>query len=332
MGSFGVLCTLLILLHSEGYLCGDGDQSRAKALDERFHDFMKTHNRTYENQEEANHRFKIFATNMEKSRKLQEEERGTAEYGVTKFSDMSADEFMSRSLKPTFSRKCEKPDIDNLTTKHSKGLDWSKRNAVTPVKNQVCCSRKDCKSCWAFAVVGNIESQWFLKHGRLTSLAEQELIDCTETSNGCSSGHINLAFEDVINLGGLMAETDYSYTAMKGRCQFKSDRTVAKIRSFVCLPKNETVMQQYIATNGPLTALVNAVMLQHYENGILRSNCAAKDWDHAILIVGYGVEGDIPYWIVKNSWGENWGENGYFRLYRGENTCGIKNFSMSAVV
>ncbi|XP_051901077.1 cathepsin F-like isoform X2 [Pristis pectinata] len=167
-------------------LCGDAEQCRGAGLAEdkmaqMFRDFMKTYNKTYKDQKEEKRRFKIFVENAEKVRLLQESEEGTARYGVTKFSDISADEFTHGSLKPVAKESCEKVSFSNPLNNLSEAMDWRKLHAVTPVKDQ-----QQCKCCWAFAVVGNVESQWFIKKQKLISLAEQELLDCGAQTNNCS--------------------------------------------------------------------------------------------------------------------------------------------------
>ncbi|XP_067877516.1 cathepsin F-like isoform X2 [Heterodontus francisci] len=278
------LCLLLVslLLRSEGYRCGDGGQCHSEVLDSKqletaFHDFMKAYNKTYKDQAETIRRFKIFVENMERARKLQEAERGTAKYGVTKFSDLSADDFKSGMLESPDKHLCSPLNSVNGVGKIPDMVDWRKNHSVTPVKDQ-----GDCRSCWAFAVVGNVESQWSIKNKVLISLSDQEVLDCT-TAGNCSGGHIDLAFHDVIKLGGLMTEDSYSYAGKVGTCRFKNDKVVAKVKSCVSIAHDETEL-------------------------------------------------GTPYWTVKNSWGTNWGEKGYLRVYRGKNTHGIKDFPMSVVV
>ncbi|XP_067877789.1 cathepsin W-like [Heterodontus francisci] len=169
------LCLLLVslLLRSEGYRCGDGGQCHSEVLDRKqletaFHDFMKAYNKTYKDQAETIRRFKIFVENMERARKLQEAERGTAKYGVTKFSDLSADEFKSGMLESPDKHLCSPLNSVNSVGKIPDMVDWRKNHSVTPVKDQ-----GDCRSCWAFAVVGNVESQWSIKNKVLISLSDQ---------------------------------------------------------------------------------------------------------------------------------------------------------------
>uniref|UniRef100_A0A6I8PDZ7 Peptidase C1A papain C-terminal domain-containing protein n=1 Tax=Ornithorhynchus anatinus TaxID=9258 RepID=A0A6I8PDZ7_ORNAN len=282
------------------------------------------------------------------ARKLQEEDQGTAEFGVTPFSDLSEDEFLS-----LYAPRFRMPSgWANQTARVPEGpllrqtCDWRKRRAVTPVKNQ-----GSCRSCWAFAAVGNVESLWFLRSGdRLVSLSVQELLDCGRCGNGCEGGYTWDAFLTVLSNRGLAREEDYPYKAQvrPGRCRAQKFRA-AWIHDFLMLPRDEQYMARYVADNGPITVTINMALLQLYVGGVLhptRSNCDPDLLNHSVLLVGFGfgdtsapslppppsLDGGYPHWILKNSWGPKWGEEGYFRLHRGNNACGIAKYPVTAVV
>ncbi|XP_078063915.1 cathepsin L-like, partial [Mustelus asterias] len=236
------------------------------------------------------------------------------------------EEFKSGSLQPISKPSCDKVPFQSNGNKVPNSKDWRHQGAVTSVKNQ----GNSCKACWAFAVVSNVESQWAIKTKVLKSLSTQELLDCSDAGN-CSSGYIDLALLSVVKKG-LMSEESYRYKADVEHCHQNQNQVVAKIKRCLRLNPDESEMKQYVSQNGTITTLVNLGGLQHYTNGILRSNCPTNPTDHAVMIAGYSVEGNLPYWIVKNSWGTKWGEKGYVRIYRGENTCGIRKYPMSAEV
>ncbi|XP_072101845.1 cathepsin F-like [Mobula birostris] len=294
-----------------------------------FQDFMKTYNKTYKDQEEELRRFEIFMQNMEEVRKLQEAEQGTARYGVTRFSDLSADEFTLGSSRALEDNRCEKVSLHKHVEHLPEAKDWRDDN-VTPVKNQMKGNGK-CKSCWAFSVVGNVESQWSIRKKQLISLSEQELLDCGSKGNNCKEGRIDVAFEDVKKIG-LVKEDDYPYEGKVSTCHQRQKKTVVKIQNCIWLPENERAMQQYVAFNGTISVLVTLLPIQQYKGGIMKTCSEMNKTFHAMLIVGYGIEDSTPYWIVKNSWGKDWGEEGYIRIYRGAKVCGINKFAMSAVV
>ncbi|TPP62395.1 Secreted cathepsin L 1 [Fasciola gigantica] len=212
-------------------------------------------------------------------------------------------------------------------------FDWRTKGAVTEVKDQGYCG-----SCWAFGTVGNIETQWFLKNGTLLSLSVQQLLDCDEKDEACNGGLPEWAFPQIIKMGGLMSEKAYPYEARKeSSCHLVNKNITAKIDDWAQLPKNETKLAAWLAQNGTITVGINANFLQFYLGGISHPPhflCSDEGLDHAVLLVGYGVSSILsrPYWIVKNSWGLGWGESGYFRLYRGDGTCGINADATTSII
>ncbi|CAI9608954.1 unnamed protein product, partial [Staurois parvus] len=197
--------------------------------------------------------------------------------------------------------------------------DWRKMGVISEVKDQ-----GQCGSCWAFAAVGNIEAQWGIQ-GNPRNLSVQQIIDCGPCDDGCTGGYTWDAYITVLKEGGLVSEDQYPYYAVRKECR-KGLSPVAWIHDFQMLAKNETEMVTYVGNHGTLTVIINNALLQHYKNGIIHNlhhNCSPDYLNHAVLIVGYVKKKQIPYWIVKNSYGPNWGEKGYFRIFLGKNICGI---------
>lgn len=147
---------------------------------------------------------------------------------------------------------------------------------------------------------------------------------------------VNIFFREIERLGGLETESDYPYLQHKqSSCKLDKDKIVAYINGSVVLPKDEKKIMVYLAKNGPLSVGINATPLQFYNGGIhhpWKFFCNKDGMNHAVLLVGYGEEKGTPFWVVKNSWGTGWGEHGFFRLYRGDNTCGIAELVTSAVI
>uniref|UniRef100_A0A9J7WUR6 Cathepsin F n=1 Tax=Cyprinus carpio carpio TaxID=630221 RepID=A0A9J7WUR6_CYPCA len=282
---------------------------------------------------EAEKRLRIFQENMKTAQTLQSLEQGSAEYGVTKFSDLTEDEFRMMYLNPMLSQWSLKKEMKPATpasTAAPDSWDWRDHGAVSSVKNQGMCG-----SCWAFSVTGNIEGQWFKKTGQLLSLSEQELVDCDKLDQACGGGLPSNAYEAIEKLGGLETETDYSYTGHKQSCDFSSGKVAAYINSSVELPDNENEIAAWLAENGPVSAALNAFAMQFYRKGVshpLKIFCNPWMIDHAVLLVGFGQRNGIPFWAIKNSWGEDYGEQGYYYLYRGSKLCGINKMCSSAIV
>uniref|UniRef100_A0A8C5PTT3 Cathepsin F n=1 Tax=Leptobrachium leishanense TaxID=445787 RepID=A0A8C5PTT3_9ANUR len=277
-----------------------------------FKDFMTTYDRKYKDDAEFTTRFQIFSKNLKKAQEIQEMDQGTAEYGITKFSDLTEEEFRTFYLNPLLSSQPPRPMKAAAipTDPPAAQFDWRDHGAVTEVKNQGMCG-----SCWAFSVTGNIEGQWFLKKGSLVSLSEQELVDCDQVDHACGGGLPSSAYEAIENLGGLETEQDYSYHGQKDSCTFSTGKVSAYINSSVEISKDETEIAAWLAKNGPISIALNAFAMQFYRKGIshpFRILCSPWMIDHAVLLVGYGERNGKPFWAIKNSWGPDWGEQGIF--------------------
>ncbi|EHH22649.1 Cathepsin F [Macaca mulatta] len=297
-----------------------------------FKNFVITYNRTYESKEEARWRLSVFVNNMVRAQKIQALDRGTAQYGVTKFSDLTEEEFRTIYLNPLLR---EEPGNKMKQAKSVGDLappewDWRSKGAVTKVKDQGMCG-----SCWAFSVTGNVEGQWFLNQGTLLSLSEQELLDCDKMDKACMGGLPSNAYSAIKNLGGLETEDDYSYRGHMQACNFSAEKAKVYINDSVELSQNEQKLAAWLAKKGPISVAINAFGMQFYRHGIsrpLRPLCSPWLIDHAVLLVGYGNRSDIPFWAIKNSWGTDWGEKGYYYLHRGSGACGVNTMASSAVV
>ncbi|KAF8821120.1 cathepsin CPL, partial [Cardiosporidium cionae] len=201
-------------------------------------------------------------------------------------------------------------DINTLP----KSVDWRKNGCVTPVKDQ------GIGSCWAFSTTGAIESAVCIATGKLYSLSEQQLVDCSNNggNQGCNGGEMQAAFTYAIQEHGLCTESDYPYMAQDQSCLEKSCKDVAPISSFKGVQSgSSSALTATIATRGPASVAVDGggQAFRFYNDGILDIPCGDA-LDHAVLAVGYGTDESSgeDYWIVKNSWGTGWGENGYIRI------------------
>jgi len=304
-----------------------------------FQQFQRIHQKIYLDDKETNKRFQIFKENLNRIEELNEQDDGTAVYGITHLADLSEEEFTQYYLNERLSSSkhiSEAPKSLKDPLKVSPdAFDWRNESAVTDVKNQ-----GQCGSCWAFSVTGNIEGIWKVKKGDLIPLSEQELVDCDKVDEGCNGGFMTVAFEQIIAMGGLMTEDDYKYEGKQhNQCQLDKQKVKVQINGYLNITSDENGMAEWLANNGPISIGLNANMMQFYFRGVAhprRILCNPQGLNHGVLLVGYGVEQkrskSIPYWIIKNSWGPHWGEKGYYRLYRGDGTCGVNLMCSSAIV
>merc|ERR1719290_328857 len=206
-------------------------------------------------------------------------------------------------------------------------VDWRPKGYVTPVKDQ-----KQCGSCWAFSATGSLEGQNFKKTGKLVSLSEQNIMDCSvpEGNHGCFGGIMDKAFEYVIKNNGVDTESSYPYEAVNGKeCKFNKDNIGATMSSYHDIPQNsEADLQKAVATIGPISVAIDASQptFHFYKEGIYHDKkCSSTHLDHGVLAVGYGAEENgKSYWLVKNSWNTSWGMKGYIKMAKDKhNACGI---------
>jgi C1A family cysteine protease len=324
-----------------------------------FEQWMRDNNKVYLVAGEKEMRFHNFQLTL---KRIQEESiiMPSATFGLNKFSDMSVEEFQKthKSAQKYPGQQLARSCLSNGVTLYESDVkipdalptsfDWRAKGMVTPVKDQ-----GGCGSCWAFSTIGNIESQNAIKGNKLTQFSEQLIVDCSHScineppygtvcNQGCDGGWMWSAMYDVLSWGGVETEVQYPYTGQDGTCNLNTKIVTAKISNYTCLTNpntngvSETVMAAYLVNHGPISIAMDATPLMDYSSGILNpgtSGCSQNQLDHAILIVGYGVDTtqnpSVPFWIIKNSWASSWGENGYFRIIRGQGACGLNEAVVS---
>ena len=214
-------------------------------------------------------------------------------------------------------------------TEVNKNVDWRKRGVVTNVKNQ-----GDCGSCWAFSSTGSIEGINAIKYNKLYNASEQQLIDCStrEGNKGCQGGLMDNAFKYVIQNKGLCSENDYSYKQEESFCKSFRCNNIVNIDDYSDIKPNDENILMKAVSQQPVSVAIQANLssFKFYKSGIYQDDECGDQLDHGVLIVGYGKDDltDLDYWIVKNSWTSNWGENGYIRILRNykksvSGMCGI---------
>ncbi|KAK3441211.1 hypothetical protein EUGRSUZ_B01504 [Eucalyptus grandis] len=311
-------------------------QARSRELHEatmreRHDQWMARHGRVYQDDAEKERRFSIFKNNVDLVESFNKNGNKPYTLAINAFADLTIEEFKAsrngymRSSSPR--QVSTKPfRYENVTAVPS-SMDWRKKGAVTPIKNQ-----GQCGSCWAFSAVGAMEGIIQLTTGKLISLSEQELVDCDTSGkdHGCEGGYMDDAFKFIIGRHGLTTETNYPYQAVDGTCNArKANSSAAKITGYADVPANNESALLKAVGHQPVSVAIDAGewAFQFYSSGIFTGECGTN-LDHGVTAVGYGTsENGTKYWLVKNSWGTGWGEKGYIRMKRDidakEGLCGI---------
>uniref|UniRef100_A0A1D1Y688 Cysteine proteinase RD21a n=1 Tax=Anthurium amnicola TaxID=1678845 RepID=A0A1D1Y688_9ARAE len=295
-----------------------------------FEDWQVKHDKSYQNKEEKERKFEIFRSNLlfiDEHNRL--ENNHSYIVGLNSLADLSNEEYRSIYLTPqlNMSEILYTPVTDwelqmEEETQQPSSIDWRDKGAVGPVKNQGSCS-----SCWAFTAIATVEGINAIVTGNLITLSEQELVDCDMSNTHCQPGHTHKAFKYIQRNGGIDTDTNYPYKARQEVC--KSNRNqVVTIDGYSWASKNNERGLKLQVSRQPVGSAIDASgpELQLYKRGVFNEYCGTTQ-NHAVTIVGYGTEGGMDYWLIKNSYGKKWGDGGYIKLRRNVSDrvgkCGI---------
>jgi len=348
---------LIPLICSTSVSLGDGFtlpkvENLETHIDNLWKNFKKGYRVMYNTSSEEVKRFKIFTNNIKMIIKHNlENDLGIHTYrlGINKYATLTSQEFRREyngfkrpkdsHLKSSNIRRLHTPASPYINLPTS--VDWRTQGIVTPVKDQ-----GQCGSCWAFSTTGALEGYHARATGKLVSLSEQQLVDCSKNwgTDGCDGGYMDDAFKYVHDNKGIVSEKAYPYVGKDAEaCKFSRKSGVASTcAGFVDIPEgNETALQEAVALHGPVSVAIDASQqsFQFYVSGVYSdANCSSEDLDHGVLAVGYGVvndpvKGQQSYWIVKNSWSAAWGDKGYLKIARNKNNmCGISTSASYPIV
>jgi len=301
-----------------------------------FMAFLKKFEKKYESLEALEARFDIFRQNLKEILEHNSIIGKNFTMGVNQFTDLSPEEFkadyangLGLGVFGVDKTACKTYAPTGKVVPDS--WDWREHGAVTPVKNQ-----GQCGSCWSFSASGAMEGAWAIKTTDIISISEQQLVDCSKKYGnlGCKGGFMDNAFQYAID-NGMCSEESYPYnsgvTKTGGSCVECKPVVAIKACSDVP-PNNQVALKEAVALIGPISIALDAEtkLFQSYKSGVITSESCGTNLDHGVLIVGYGEEDSIKYWLVKNSWGASWGDAGYIKIARSEskNDAGICGIAM----
>jgi KDEL-tailed cysteine endopeptidase len=298
----------------------------------QFNIFQNRFNKVYSTLEEVETRFDIFKTNWINIIHHNSLPNQNFTMGINQFTDLTPYEFKTKFTR-NIDTKVGSYGCNSFTNSPSSNaptsIDWRKKNAVTSVKDQ-----GQCGSCWTFSSTGASEGAWAIKTGNLIDLSEEQLVECATGmqygSHGCNGGQMEGAFKYLIQ-NGQCSLSSYPYTSGTGKSgSCKSCTPVAHFASCSDVKPNDQISLKGAVLQQPVAVAIEAdtKYFQSYSGGIIDSPSCGTTLDHGVLIVGYGEENGMKYWILKNSWSTSWGEEGYFRILRSDSTndpgiCGV---------
>jgi C1A family cysteine protease len=349
-GTFKMLLTIIPLLFMFA------ETTTANSLTSpTFEEFVSTYQKIYSTQDEFTQRKAIFEENIiniDNLRKLNPK----ATFQLNEDADLRLEEFRERNTGFNYkdadlgstASTASTTTFENLAVKK---IDWRTFGAVDPT----IFTQGDCGCCWAISVTQTVGSQYFLKKNlsAVSSLSFQQLIccDCGNVDAGCHGGDPHVAYNYIINAGGLETNKVYPFTDSGpdaqscnlndkcNLCKFNKKDVVASIKGYINVtqadrssgnPGNETKLAEVLGKEGPISVCIDSDPWRFYSSGIL--SYGARNLNHCVQLIGYDTTYSTKYWILKNSWGEKWGEDGYIRMEMGMDVCGVADVATMPLV
>ncbi|KAL1212808.1 Senescence-specific cysteine protease SAG39 [Cardamine amara subsp. amara] len=295
--------------------------------------WMIQFSRVYKDESEKEMRLKVFKKNLKFIENFNNMGNQSYTLGVNEFTDLTEEEFLAthtglRGINLTLPSEVVDETMSsrnwNVSNIVDNSKDWRNEGAVTPVKNQ-----GGCGACWAFSAVAAVEGLTKIARGKLVSLSEQQLIDCTTGNNGCKGGTVGEAFNYIIKNRGISSERKYPFQEKQGTCQ-SNIRPAIRIREFQSVQSNNERALLEAVSRQPVSVSICARVAGfiYYSGGLYDARDCGISVNHGVTLVGYGTSPEgIKYWLAKNSWGKTWGENGYIRIRRDvewpQGMCGL---------
>jgi len=314
----------LVLIALLGLCCVSASGLTDEQSEWLFSAWMKQHNKVYQSTEIV-HRYSIWSKNMEFIMNHNAEE-SSYRVAMNEFGDLTAAEWKQR-------RGVDRAGIvRGPTAKAARhravapptSWDWRQMHAINPIQNQ-----GQCGSCWAFTTGDSVSGLWSIKTGMLFPVSVQEIVDCSgaEGNEGCNGGLMTNAFQWIIDNGGICDWQEYQYTAQTGTCMSANCTNVATIKSYQSIAVGDEAALMTAVYGQPVSAAVEAdgQSFQFYQSGVLDDPTCGTNIDHGMTVIGWGTDATAKkdYWLLRNMWGTAWGENGYMRIVRGKNMCGV---------
>ncbi|XP_055828476.1 senescence-specific cysteine protease SAG39-like [Solanum dulcamara] len=322
-----ILATLLVL---GMWACLATSRTLSDAsIVEKHERWMAKHGRVYKDDIEKAERLKTFKQNLEYIESVNKAGTRTYKLGINEFADMTNEEFQAthNGYRMSSHQNLSATSFRYKDVAVPDKMNWIEKGVVTGIKQQ-----GRCGCCWAFSAVAATEGINKITTDKLISLSEQELVDCDTSSNqGCEGGLMSKAFEFIIRNNGLTSESNYPFEGIDDMCKIGDEtNNVAKITGYENVPTNSESDLLKAVANQPVSVAIDASGsdFKSYSSGVFTGECGTE-LNHGVTVVGYGEDSDdgTKYWLVKNSWGTSWGENGYIRMQRDiddeEGLCGI---------